>query len=711
LGDVADSLGSAVLTLTVDDRQYNAGLQRAKQTADKSLGRVKGPDLGGAGLTALTGGLTAAAIGAAAVGAAVVGVGAAAVQSAGSVQKLQAAFTGLTGSAEAAAKLRQQLFDLSKTTPFKNEEILQASQRFLAVGVSVESLNGTINRVGTLAAQSGQPLERLALIYAQVYAKGRLQGEENLQLLEAGVDLSQELAQVTGLTGTALQDAMSKGQIGIDAFNKALVLATGDMTALQQAGKAVDVQFNNIGDNLGQLFGGFAQAISPALSAAFSVINDIFDSAFSDLNSIVDFFAPLTTEAQRFADVLGSSPATIEVIAAGLKSLGSVVIQNIADGLSFVSNVLANIDQEKFIQGFINAEIVVRRIFLAASALGAQLVKNAELSFRAVSNPIQFGKDIAEAGGFGKFIEKEYKDVERKWNDWANSEPLKFPDLTGQANKQTDQIEGNLSSKVNAGLSQSAVNTEKDLALNQLKLQAIQEQVSAAQQLATVEAGIVRSTLEQVLNIRAGINEAKRREQELGVQIDGARQVGDEAGASRLVGEQRVAAEETKLRIIEGATALRDAGAQLLKDAEEAFLNLQKLRTGDGGLNQFLSPQDRVNQEQRTFQALLPTFREAQQQFKQLKGVDYAPEFTGSAAGVNKSIIQFIEAVKQEQGAVTKNNDVQAALNTNTFELWKINGQLVTQVEKLANKDWGVNVLVAADGSSQAYGDTVNGTF
>ena len=444
---MADSLGSAVLTLTVDDRQYNAGLQRARQTADKSVGGVKGPDLGGAGLTALTGGLTAAAVGVAAVGAAVVGIGAAAVQSAGSVQKLQAAFTGLTGSAEAAAKLRQQLFDLSKTTPFKNEEILQASQRFLAVGVSVESLNGTINRVGTLAAQSGQPLERLALIYAQVYAKGRLQGEENLQLLEAGVDLSQELAQVTGLTGSALQDAMSKGQIGIDAFNQALVLATGDMTALQQAGKAVDVQFNNIGDNLGQLFGGFAQAISPALSAAFSVINDIFDSAFPDLNSIVDFFAPLTTEAQRFADVLGSSPATIEVIAAGLKSIGGALIQNIADGISFVSDLLSRVDQEKFIQGFINAEIVVRRLLLATSALGATLVKNAELSLRAASNPIQFGKDILEAGGFGKFIEKEFELIERKWSDWVNSEPLEFPDLSGKAAKQAEAIAGNLSSK------------------------------------------------------------------------------------------------------------------------------------------------------------------------------------------------------------------------------------------------------------------------
>jgi hypothetical protein len=213
------------------------------------------------------------------------------------------------------------------------------------------------------------------------------------------------------------------------------------------------VQFNNIGDNLGQLFGGFAQAISPALSAAFKVINDIFDSAFPDLNSIVDFFAPLTESAQQFADVLGSSPGVIEVIAAGLKSLGGVIIQGIADNIAYVSGLISKIDQKAFIQGFINAELVVRRLLLAAQALGMTLAKNAELSFRAASNPIQFGKDILEAGGFGKFIEKEFEDVERKWNDWANSEPLTFPDLTGQAAKQTDAIAGNLSAKANQATS------------------------------------------------------------------------------------------------------------------------------------------------------------------------------------------------------------------------------------------------------------------
>jgi tape measure domain-containing protein len=613
LGDVADSLGSAVLTLTVDDRQYNAGLQRARVTADKSLGGVKGPDLGGSGLTALTSGLTAVAVGSGLAAAAVVGIGGAAVQSAGSVQKLQAAFTGLTGSAEAASKLRQQLFDLSKTTPFKNEEILQASQRFLAVGVSVESLNGTINRVGTLAAQSGQPLERLALIYAQVYAKGRLQGEENLQLLEAGVDLSQELAQVTGLTGSALQDAMSKGQIGIDAFNKALMLATGDMTALQQAGKAVDVQFNNIGDNLGQLFGGFAQAISPALSAAFKVINDIFDAAFPDLNSIVDFFAPLTDEAKRFAEVLGSSPGIIEIVAAGLKNLGEVIIQNIADGLSFVSDLLAKVDQKKFIQGFINAELVVRRLYLAASALGAQLVKNAELSFRAFSNPIQFGKDIKEAGGFGKFIEKEYKDVERKWNAWANSEPLTFPETNGEGPGQVDGIAGNLSNKA----------TE------------------------------IRNALTQ------GANELRKAADAIkGAQSNYANQVTQSFDIA--TDKQRRQARQIFLDQINAA---QQAGAF---DPRRAALKFGGGYSPAGSMT--------INGETTLFKEVIDFSRLSTEQLGKL-----AAEVTG---------LQNAEETLAK--AVADNS---------------------TYLKQLAEKNWGVSVQVNADGTSQVYGDAVNGAL
>lgn len=673
---MADSLGSAVLTLTVDDRQYNAGLQRAKQNVDKKLGGVKGPDLGG-GLAGLTGGLAAAGVAAAAVGAAVIGIGAAAVGSAGQIQKLQAAFTGLTGSAEAAKQLRQQLFDLSKTTPFRNEEILQAAQRFLAVGVNVENLNGTINRVGTLAAQSGQPLERLALIYAQVYAKGRLQGEENLQLLEAGVDLSQELAQVTGLTGTALQDAMSKGQIGIDAFNKALVLATGDMTALQQAGKAVDVQFNNIGDNLGQLFGGFAQAISPALSAAFKVINDIFDAAFPDLDSITDFFAPLTEQAQRFADVLGSSPETIKIFAAALKSLGSVAIQGIADGLQFITDLLENFDSRKFIQGFINAEIVVRRLLLASQALGITLAKNAELSFRAITNPMQFRKDIAEAGGFSGFIEKEYALVQRKWNDWANSEPLEFPDLTGKAAKQSDEIAGDLSSKGNKALEDLKKSADARKKAEEDIVAPSRERLSALQATIGLEGVALQIAQQQLAIDKARAVEAKAIAAYDTTLASKSFNVDDPAvieAAARL----KAASNDVKSALLEGGQQAADALSRTVDRLKSATSSFDSTIRSNFDVFTISFQEEQIRRARATIEPL-----------------------------VNRGVIRAGLDISTPEKLFQLAN-VADSFNSAEAELVAAQKENTAALQELTKADWNVNVIVNPDGTYKAYGDLVN---
>jgi tape measure domain-containing protein len=359
---VADSLGSAVLTLTVDDAAYNAGLQRAKRTTNRFLGDIANE----AG--ALRGGLQAGALAATGAAVAVGAIGFAIVQAAGDAQKLTAAFTGLTGSATAAAQLRQELFTLSKATPFRNDELLNAAQRFLAVGVEVDKLGGTINRIGALAAQSGQSLDRIGLIYAQVFAKGRLQGEENLQFLEAGIDLNNELAQVTGLSGAALQDAMSKGKISVNDVNRAIVLATGNMTALVGAGQSVSVQFANIGDNIQQVFLGFAQAVSPALSAAFGVINQGLDRLFPSLESITKFFQPLATEAERFSKLLEKNPRVVEALALAFESLLNTAINPVVEGITAINDGL-----EKQPQGLVNSitelELKLRRAAFTASGL------------------------------------------------------------------------------------------------------------------------------------------------------------------------------------------------------------------------------------------------------------------------------------------------------------------------------------------------------
>lgn len=645
---MADQLGSAVLTLSVDDRQYNAGLQRAKQSVDQTLGSIGKQGASAAGLagnlTALGGTAATVAAGMLAVGAAVAGIGYFATKTGGEIQRLNAAFVGLTGSAEAAKQLRQDLFTLSKTTPFRNEEILQAAQRFLAVGVSVKNLQGTINRVGAIAAQSGQSLERLALIYAQVYAKGRLQGEENMQLLEAGVDLTQELSKVTGLSGTALQDAMSKGQIGVDKFNAALKLATGDMSALQQAGQAVDVQFANIGDNIGQLFGGLATSIAPALSAAFGVINQIFDQAFPSLTSIEELFAPLTNEAKRFSDVLAGNPQLISAIAAGVREWATLIVNDVAKGLQFVNNILSKIDGDKLTKSFIESELVLRRIFLAAQGVGQLLVKNAELSLRALSNPLQFGKDIAGAGGFTKFIEKEYRDVRSTWDRLITSKPLTLGGLKAAG---PSGLAGNLDNKLSTN-TLNAATTFKDAA-NKI-LEASSKLAQARLELAQLQAS------------PTGLN-------------------------------QYLSPDVQQARTQQSLQSLRPAFEQAVATASRLLQNQGISPVRNAGTIQGINGQSiTITQPNLRIEGLRDIFTNAA-----LGG-----SVTSSSV---QAITDFINTVQAEAQAV---NSVATAQQEINQQLVQVNGSLRDQVAALVAKDWTVQVNVGTDGGVSSYGQVLN---
>ena len=332
------------------------------------------------------------------------------ISSAGELQKLEAAFTSLTGSADAAAELRNQLFQLSKTTPFPNKSLETAARRFLAVGIEVENIEGTINRVGSLAAQSGQDLNRLGLIYAQVYAKGRLTGEENLQFLEAGIDLTDDLGKVTGKTGKALLDAMSKGQISVGDVNDAIKLATGEMTVLDQASRAVDVQLSNIGDNVGQVALGFSSALAPAFAAVFDIINKAFDLLFPSLESVLELFKPLLAESERFAELLEGNPALVDAIAQVFESLILFGISPAVKGLEDMNEEL-----EQNPQGLINLiydiELAIRASLLTAKALVQTLAAVGKLTAGISTAKLKPGKGfglildaVKEAGNVGNTL-------------------------------------------------------------------------------------------------------------------------------------------------------------------------------------------------------------------------------------------------------------------------------------------------------------------
>jgi hypothetical protein len=278
---------------------------------------------------------------------------------------------------------------------------------------------------------------------------------------------------------------------------------------------------------------------------------------------------------------------------------------------------------------------------------------------------------------------------------------------------QRTQAELEGKEKIRRITSQITAQSQLDAANNQLALQAIRERISNAQTLAATEQGLARNTLKSIQAIQAGINESKRREQSLGAEIDAARIAGAPSEqVTRLVDNQRVAAEETKARLVEGAQALKEAGESLRDNFRDAVLNLTKVRSDPSGLNRFLSPGARARRAEQDTNRLLPFFRVAERQFFERTGEKAPPSaFRGSPEAVNQAIRDFIQAVNAEREAELAVQNAQAAINlvkTNQ-DLINANVTLAQVTQLLVDKDWTVNVFPPSAGRPADPVNAING--
>ena len=132
----------------------------------------------------------------------------------------------LTGSLEKTNKIISELQEFGAVTPFTSAELIEQTKRLKAFGFETEELVDTTKRLADVAGATGADLTGIATAFGQIRAKGKLQQEENLQLLERGVNITNELKRITGLQGDEFESAMRKGKIGADLVNQALINLT-----------------------------------------------------------------------------------------------------------------------------------------------------------------------------------------------------------------------------------------------------------------------------------------------------------------------------------------------------------------------------------------------------------------------------------------------------------------------------------------------------
>lgn len=227
----------------------------------------------------------AAAIAATAAGA-LAGLRFAFVQ-AGELEKATRSLKVLTGSLDDAKRIISELQAFGAVTPFTSAELIETAKRLKAFGFETEKIVDVTKRLADVAGATGADLGGIATAFGQIQAKGRLQGEELLQLQERGINLQDELQKMYGMTGDEFRKALEKGRFSAEAVNLALekLTSTGGKYAegaIAQSdtlfGKLSTLQdaFIRLGQNIGKALAPIFKFLIDQTTRLVNAINDIF---------------------------------------------------------------------------------------------------------------------------------------------------------------------------------------------------------------------------------------------------------------------------------------------------------------------------------------------------------------------------------------------------------------------------------------------------
>jgi tape measure domain-containing protein len=137
-------------------------------------------------------------------------------------------FEVLLGSAAKADTMLSQLREIDLKTVFGTQDLAKTASTMMRMGVEGDQVVAMMGMMTEVAGGSIEKLDSLAYALSQVEMAGRLTGQENLQLINAGFSPLAVMAELTGRSIQDLKKDMEAGAISADMVKQALSdLTTG----------------------------------------------------------------------------------------------------------------------------------------------------------------------------------------------------------------------------------------------------------------------------------------------------------------------------------------------------------------------------------------------------------------------------------------------------------------------------------------------------
>ncbi|MDK6808376.1 tape measure protein [Corynebacterium aurimucosum] len=205
------------------------------------------------------------------------------------IEGAQSKLSGLGSSAQQVSGIMDNALAAVKGTAHGLGEAASVSAQMVAAGIEPgQQLEQTLKTVGDTAAIAGRSMEDVGLIFGSVAARGKLQGDDMLQLMSSGIPVLQLLSKELGVTSAEVSDMVSAGEVDFATFEKAMREGMGG--AALEMGDTFSGAVANMGAAAGRVGATVLDPFFDLSKDGFGAVTKALDGLDERLGPVMDSF-------------------------------------------------------------------------------------------------------------------------------------------------------------------------------------------------------------------------------------------------------------------------------------------------------------------------------------------------------------------------------------------------------------------------------------
>ncbi|MDM1550661.1 tape measure protein [Empedobacter falsenii] len=191
-------------------------------------------------------------------------------------------FEVLLGSKEASQKMVADITKYGMETPYDKMGLGEDVKTLLGFGIAGEKVMPVLKSIGDLAMGDANKMHSLTLAFAQMSSTGKLQGQDLLQMINAGFNPLNEISKKTGKSIGQLKKEMEDGSISSKMVEDAFYAATG-------AGGQFHEMAKKQGETLGGKWAQFQDLVNEKLLVLYQILGPIATKGLEVANIFIEF--------------------------------------------------------------------------------------------------------------------------------------------------------------------------------------------------------------------------------------------------------------------------------------------------------------------------------------------------------------------------------------------------------------------------------------